>query len=182
MSRKLTIAECCLKYGVGAFNIDACRVGSEEISVHNAPKGTFAGGDLERGSDTESYRFHTGRFPSSIILSHTADCELLGHEEEELVSNGYASGMKDGKSENGVLGKFNENHQATKSTSQVAKWNCSPKCPCKLLDEQAPNTGGGHWAKTKVTGYGKFGGGKSEYFGQGEKDGLGGASRFFKQF
>jgi len=39
--------------------------------------------------------------------------------------------------------------------------------------------GGGHWAKTKVTGYGEFGGGKSEYFGQGEKDGFGSAARFF---
>jgi site-specific DNA-methyltransferase (adenine-specific) len=41
------------------------------------------------------------------------------------------------------------------------------------------NAGGGHWAKTKVTGYGEFGGGKSEYFGQGEKDGKGSAARFF---
>jgi DNA modification methylase len=39
--------------------------------------------------------------------------------------------------------------------------------------------GGGHWSKTKVTGYGEFGGGKSEYFGQGEKDGFGSAARFF---
>ena len=41
------------------------------------------------------------------------------------------------------------------------------------------NAGGGHWVKTKVTGYGEFGGGKSEYFGQGEKDGKGSAARFF---
>lgn len=38
----------------------------------------------------------------------------------------------------------------------------------------------GHWAKTKVTGFGDFGGGSSEYFGVGEKDKQGGsASRFF---
>ena len=46
----------------------------------------------------------------------------------------------------------------------------------ELFPEKA---GGGHWAKTKVTGYGEFGGGKSEYFGQGEKDGFGSAARFF---
>ena len=45
-----------------------------------------------------------------------------------------------------------------------------------LFPEKA---GGGHWSKTKVTGYGEFGGGKSEYFGQGEKDGFGSAARFF---
>jgi site-specific DNA-methyltransferase (adenine-specific) len=50
----------------------------------------------------------------------------------------------------------------------------------KILDEQAPNTGGGHKAKTKVVGYGKFGGGSSTYKGAGERyDGMGGASRFF---
>jgi len=39
--------------------------------------------------------------------------------------------------------------------------------------------GGGHWTKTKVTGFGEFGGGTSEYLGQGEKDGFGSAARFF---
>jgi DNA modification methylase len=39
----------------------------------------------------------------------------------------------------------------------------------------------GHWSKTKTTGFGEFGNGKSEYLGVGEKDKEGGnASRFFK--
>jgi DNA modification methylase len=46
----------------------------------------------------------------------------------------------------------------------------------KLFPEKA---GGGHWTKTKVTGFGEFGGGTSEYLGQGEKDGFGSAARFF---
>jgi len=38
----------------------------------------------------------------------------------------------------------------------------------------------GHWSKTKTTGFGKFGNGKSEYQGVGKKDkGQGSASRFF---
>ena len=51
----------------------------------------------------------------------------------------------------------------------------------KILDEQTlGKVGNGHWAKTKVTGFGEFGNGKSEYFGVGEKDKeKGGASRFF---
>ena len=50
----------------------------------------------------------------------------------------------------------------------------------EVLDKQAPKTGNGHRAKTKVTGYGSFGGGTQTYEGVGEKlDGLGGASRFF---
>jgi DNA modification methylase len=49
----------------------------------------------------------------------------------------------------------------------------------EVVESFPTNAGGGHWAKTKVTGYGEFGGGKSEYFGQGEKDGKGSAARFF---
>jgi len=51
----------------------------------------------------------------------------------------------------------------------------------KILDEQTEGkVGNGHWAKTKVTGFGEFGNGKSEYFGVEEKDkNKGGASRFF---
>lgn len=67
LEKWLTIAENCLKWGTGGINIDISRVGTEEISVHNAPKGTFAGGEMGRGSDTESYRSHIGRFPANLI-------------------------------------------------------------------------------------------------------------------
>ena len=49
------------------MNIDECRVGDETISTHNAPKGTFAGGERNRGSDTDSYTEHSGRFPANLI-------------------------------------------------------------------------------------------------------------------
>lgn len=50
----------------------------------------------------------------------------------------------------------------------------------EVLELFTDTTGQGHWPKTKVTGFGDFGGGKSEYFGVGEKDKLGGsAARFF---
>ena len=50
----------------------------------------------------------------------------------------------------------------------------------KLLDEQTGVVTQGHWSKSKVTGFGNFGGGKSEYFGVGKKDKTkSGASRFF---
>ena len=52
----------------------------------------------------------------------------------------------------------------------------------QILDEQSGPTSQGHWAKTKTTGFGEFGNGKSEYKGVGPKDKnkeKGGASRFF---
>ena len=64
---KSTVSDNVLKYGTGAINIDGCRIGDEEISVHNAPKGTFAGGEQDRGSDTNSYKTHVGRWPANFI-------------------------------------------------------------------------------------------------------------------
>jgi site-specific DNA-methyltransferase (adenine-specific) len=74
-----TVAANVLTYGTGALNIDATRVGTEVISVHNAPTGTFAGGEAERGSDTDSYRQHEGRWPANIILDEFT-AELLDEQ------------------------------------------------------------------------------------------------------
>jgi hypothetical protein len=75
-----TVADNVLKHGVGGINIDGCRVGDEEISTHNAPKGTFAGGESGRGSDTESYTSHTGRFPANVILSYNETEYILNEK------------------------------------------------------------------------------------------------------
>jgi len=82
-----SVAENVLKWGTGGINIDGCRVGTETISVHNAPKGTFAGGEEDRGSDTNSYREHEGRFPANIILDEIAG-ELLDEQSGNLKSTG----------------------------------------------------------------------------------------------
>ena len=67
---KSSLVDNVIEYGVGGINIDECRVGNETISIHNAPKGTFAGGEYGRGSDIESYRDSTGRFPANTILTY----------------------------------------------------------------------------------------------------------------
>lgn len=46
--------------------------------------------------------------------------------------------------------------------------------------EKAGVSSPGHWANTKVTGFGAFGNGKSEYFGVGRKCEAGTPARFFK--
>jgi site-specific DNA-methyltransferase (adenine-specific) len=66
IAKGANIAENVLHYGTGGLNIDETRIGEETISAHNAPKGTFAGGEWERGSET-IYREHQGRFPANCI-------------------------------------------------------------------------------------------------------------------
>ena len=101
-----SVAENVLKWGTGGINIDGCRVGTETISVHNAPKGTFAGGDEDRGSDTNSYREHEGRFPANIILDEIAG-ELL--DEQSGVSKSSKGLMKSAQSGNSD-GRYNWNN------------------------------------------------------------------------
>jgi hypothetical protein len=61
----------------------------------------------------------------------------------------------------------------------IETYTCTPSCPIELLDQQSGLLTPGHWTKTTTTGFGEFGGGKSEYHGPGEKAEKGGASRFF---
>jgi site-specific DNA-methyltransferase (adenine-specific) len=71
-----TVAQNVLTHGTGALNIDASRIGTDQVSVDNAPKGTFAGGEEGRGSDTATYRTHTGRWPANILLDEEAAAML----------------------------------------------------------------------------------------------------------
>ena len=80
-------------------------------------------------------------------------------------SNSIGDGWREDAEPTTATGRFPANFIHDGSDEVVA-----------LFPEKA---GGGHWTKTKVTGFGEFGGGSSEYLGQGEKDGFGSAARFF---
>lgn len=67
---KGSLVDNVMQYRVGGLNIEECRVGNEVISIHNTPVGTFAGGEYNRGSDTDNYRESTGRFPANTILTY----------------------------------------------------------------------------------------------------------------
>lgn len=66
-----SIAENVLKHGTGGINIDGSRIGTESILTHHAPKGTFAGGEQDRGSSKDYYN-NEGRFPANIIFDEEA--------------------------------------------------------------------------------------------------------------
>jgi site-specific DNA-methyltransferase (adenine-specific) len=121
-----SVAENVLKWGTGGINIDGCRVGSETISVHNAPKGTFAGGDEDRGSDTNSYREHEGRFPANIILECCCDEVIKGEKGEIVYSERKADGSF-GNASNKLRNNFTD-------TGDI---HSNPNCPCYLLNEQS---------------------------------------------
>ena len=88
-----TVANNVLTYGVGGINIDGTRVGSERVSVHHAPKGTFAGGEPDRGSDTSTYQNHTGRFPANFIHDGSYEVvELFPDTKTGIAKRGNSGG------------------------------------------------------------------------------------------
>ena len=111
-----TVAENVLSHGTGALHIDACRIGTDEITTCGGNSGTKVFGKYNK----IEHEPHIGRWPANVL--------------------------HDGSDE--VVGMF-------------------------------PDANGGHWANTKVTGFGEFGGGKAEYFGPGEHCKAGSSARFF---
>lgn len=85
-----SITENVMKYGVGALNIDECRVGNEEMKAQVSGKTsrayqsettTTAGG---KGID------HIGRYPANVILTYdeTDKQEVCGGMPETPIGNG----------------------------------------------------------------------------------------------
>ena len=129
---KTSVAENVLKNRVGGINIDECRVGTEDISVHNAPKGTFAGGEYDRGSDTESYREHTGRFPANIV--HDGSDEVVSGFPDTNSSNGSFS-ANDYKEGNGVTNFTRGDFEGYGDSGNASRFFYTAKASKKDRDE-----------------------------------------------
>lgn len=117
----------------------------------------------------------TGRFPSNLIFSHAEDCVEVGVLEESYAINKTEEWTGFGQKER-------PDYESTEQKVSTVLYECVDGCPVKELEEQTEGKiTQGHWAKTKVTGFGEYGGGSSEYLGVGRKaeEKGGGASRFF---
>ena len=103
-----TVADNMLKYGVGGINIDECRIESETITSHNAPKGTFAGGEPNRGSDTNSYKSYEGRFPANVITDGSDEVKANMPNSKSNGGNLSTYDFKDSEKGNLSFGQNNK--------------------------------------------------------------------------
>jgi DNA modification methylase len=95
------------------------------------------------------------------------ECRIGG---DEIITNGYGK--------NGFVAS--ENYKPSSHIGRFPANIIFDEEAGMVLDEQSGITSQGHWSKTKTTGFGKFGNGKTIYKGIGKKDKVkGGASRFF---
>jgi site-specific DNA-methyltransferase (adenine-specific) len=169
-----TVANNVLKWGTGGLNIDGSRIGTETISTHNAPKGSFAGGEPDRGSDTSSYKEHTGRWPANVILGHTQSCQSTGKTIKSKTGAGKRTatfGTQDTQSGGDGSGGWSGYEYETEV------YECVDGCPVKLLDEQSGTSksqGGTNPITNKRAIYGESKDWQPFNYGD-----SGGASRFF---
>lgn len=189
LEKGLSIAENVLKWGTGAINIDASRIGTTDSMTsgrHIQKNREYPSGytDVNR---TEYEQNVNGRFPSNVILTHHPECECLGLKKFKPSNGSGRASEKGGGFNKGMFGNgtsdniggtfIDENGEET-----IENWNCHDDCPIKILDEQSGELKSGNLSgKEYIEGhtgkevYGKFNG----FEFNSRKGDTGGASRFF---
>ena len=174
-----------VKWGVGAINVDGCRVGSDTVKTM-ARSDTKHGksnslGSSWSGNIDESER--TGRFPANLILQHSPGCERVGDKKVKTGkgTRGSYIGTQDrydGKGY-GIQATYEPVGFADPDgTETIPSYECEEDCPIKLMNEQSG-------ISKSATGGTKR---KSSIFLANNNDNLpwhnfgdtGGASRYFK--
>ena len=122
-------------YGTGAFNIDACRVGSNAGWSYPNGKG---GTPLHHGGFKNiACEATKGRYPPHIALTHAEDCKRTGTKK---VKTGKAHRSKSGGvnfgSETRAKPPMDDMTYANADgTEDVENWECSPGCPIGALGD-----------------------------------------------
>ena len=147
-----TVAANVLKFGTGALNIDATRIGYESGEVdfdrvqrqqhsEGAVTGAFGAASLI-GKAIPTYK-PTGRWPANLVLQHLSTCEQTGTREEAgYTVNRFTDGAKPF---GGGAGHPYESEQVPPSTVPV--WACGAGCPVAGLDAQSEGSGASRYFK-----------------------------------
>jgi site-specific DNA-methyltransferase (adenine-specific) len=139
-----TVAANVAAHGVGALNIDACRIafasGEDEDEAkeknRHADFGSGLRGNLvynkddRARSDAGNYD-PPGRWPANVILGHSPDCVPVG--VREVASNGHYPAARPGV-EIGTIGHTGQDDLDERHTrgETVEVWDCVGDCPIRL--------------------------------------------------
>lgn len=88
-----TVASNVLKWRTGGINIDGCRVGTEEHTVHGKEAGKF---QPTGGKTIKDYHSISGRFPANVIMDDEAGA-ILDDQSGNAGACSRASGPTAGK-------------------------------------------------------------------------------------
>jgi len=171
------------KWGTGAINVDACRVGTiGGTHKFDAPKDSSVGvfGDGLNGGGGKGREIDAGRWPANLILSHAEGCQRVGVRKVKV-----APPWNDNRPPSLFTGAETSpvHHTDGDGFETVDDYRCVEGCPVGMLDGQSgvsgpsgrPNSYGNVY---RNTGFGDFG--HSEYHNLHLDSG--GASRYFTTF
>jgi hypothetical protein len=178
-----TVAGNVLKHGCGGINIDASRVGTEQIPINRLE--VWSGfGRKERPAYVATTA--KGRWPSNVILTHLDGCRCDGIKRVSGQNPKYANESKGGtRGSDFAMGSrpsgVGIGHADKDGKESVANWICEPGCPVARLDGQTGDVpSNGLRPKPYQGSPGIYGGNIGKKQGPLYAD-KGGASRFFKQ-
>lgn len=162
-----SVSDNVVRYGTGAMNIEACRIGNETAAVSS------------------------GRWPANVLITHNLDCKLVGTKK---VKPNNGSGIHKGANRTaekmgGYDGGWQKDTATTTflesdGTETVQSWECTEGCQVQELDRQSGVTASGamkpNQPRVASQGRGGYGQGMPDTAStQGYEASSGGASRFF---
>lgn len=116
-----TVAQNVLKWGVGALNVDACRIGDDVITTVSKPgvnkfANKYSGDLIPKVGNTQ----HVGRFPANLV--HDGSDDVLAHFNGDAARFFYCA-----KASRSDRGEGND-HVSVKPTS-LMQWLVRLVCP-----------------------------------------------------
>jgi len=97
-----TVVNNVLEWGTGGINIDASRVGTEQITITGQGNDNLFHGNFSGKIDNP---IREGRFPANIIFDEEAG-KILDEQSGISKSTGGRSGNKEGVGQNGIYGQY----------------------------------------------------------------------------
>jgi len=191
-----TVVENVLKFGTGALNVDATRVGSPPGKpwggVH-ANRGKFdwdQNDPLVPAPDANT----AGRWPPNLVLTHSPECRQEGTKTIKPNAHYPINGPADVISQHRIYGgghglKTYIREGFRPESEEVESWVCVDSCPVAEMDRQSGDRPVSGSAKNGRPALGDDYGAGNVVFppGLGNRQGVlhndeGGASRFFPSF
>jgi site-specific DNA-methyltransferase (adenine-specific) len=170
-----TVAANIMKWGVGALNIDGCRIATDETLTRKLGKTTTSESGWKSVNRSEIAGSEDGRYPANVVLSHHDDCVECGAVALRP-SSSSTTGNEPSRSTHYVFGQFPPRKAWTPYNDVKIRYACVPECPVRQLDDQGGHSrsrrGRPRKSKKPGDGYGMTHTG-AEY------DDAGGPSRFF---
>ncbi len=197
-----TVASNVLKHGVGAINIEASRISTQDsldggaYAKNPTPRAdSYDMWTSERKGDSQAmrrgfadYEQPAGRWPANLILQHLDGCRREGTKKVRSPMRRptgkpiYATeGSAVEWNANNVRDTTVRGHAGEDGNETVANWVCKAGCPVRVLDEDAgirPSWGITHQPTRSGYDYRSAEDGGTHAYREPD---TGGASRYFKQ-